>query len=208
MIQSPFPLYDTIEGLRVNEEIFITANISKLDEIDEEETLTFLQQEYSREVLNYPFSAPRFDGVSALWSSKVIYFAAQLLVNRVNTNSKLDDLLPIYNESINASTILSADLCLRFLPFFIVEFRNIDPDDQVLKRLMRIAEQFHYAAIGVELDLETLDFQTVIQNDCLRQLYLDRVVERQCITLGQSEYIKPWILQNLGDYKSFFWREL
>jgi len=208
MTKSPFPLYDTIEGLRINEEILITANISKIDEDDAHETVLMLQKEYDLEKANYPFSPPEFDSKAALWSCKVIYYAAQLLVNRTNTNKKLDDIVPMYAQPIDASAILSVDLCLRFLPYFISEFRYIDPNDPIIERLMKISEQFHYSAIGQDLDLDKLDFEPILQNNCLKQLYLDRIVERKAIHYAKLECIEPLLHQNFGNYKSHFWKEL
>lgn len=208
MTKSPFPLYDTIEGLRHSEEILITANISKIDEDDEIETVNLLKKEYIQEKINYPYTPPEFDTKAALWSCKVIYYAAQLLVNRANTKKKLDDMVSVYNNVIDASAILTTDLCLRFLPFFTHEFRRIDPNDPILERLNQISAQFHYSVIAHELDLEKLNFEPILQNDCLKQLYLDRIVERKAIHYAKLEFIEPLILQNFGDYKTHFWKEL
>lgn len=208
MTKSPFPLYDMIEGLRDNEEILITASISKIDEDDEIETVNMLKKSYSLEKINYPFTPPEFDAKAALWACKVIYFAAQLLVNRNNTKNKLDDIVPLYSTPDDASAIISADLCLRYLPFFIDEFRRIDPNDPILERLNKISAQFHYSVIGQELELEKLNFEPILQNDCLKQLYLDRIVARKAIHYAKLEFIEPLILQNFGDYKTHFWKEL
>lgn len=208
MTRSPFPLYDTIEGLRVNEEILITANISKIDKDDEIETVNLLKKEYNREKVNYPFTPPEFDAQAALWSCKVMYYTAQLLVNRANTKNKLDDMVSVYTHTIDTSALLSADLCLRFLPFFTHEFRSIDPNDPILERLNQISEQFHYSVIGQELEFEKLNFEPILQNECLKQLYLDRIVERKAIHYAKLECIEPFLLQNFGDYKTQFWKEL
>lgn len=208
MPNKTFPLYDTIYTLRVEEEIILTDKILKISTEDEIKTIAFLKEEYEKEKLNYPFSAPVFNEQAALWASKIIYFSAQLYLNRTDTYKKVDELILNYKGNFHNSTYLSADLCLRFLQDFIFEFKNVDAQDPIIPKLMSIAEKFHYSMIGYELDYEKLNFDEIFKNNSLKQMYLDRIVEKKAINLAKNEKIQPLLLENFGDYRSHFWREL
>lgn len=208
MLNKTFPLYDTIYTLRIQEEIILTDKILKITNEDELKTLAFLKEEYEKEKLNYPFSAPVFNEQAALWASKIIYFSAQLYLNRADTYKKVDELILNYKGNFDNSTYLSADLCLRFLQDFIFEFKNVDAQDPIIPKLMTIAEKFHYSMIGYELEYEKLNFDEIFRDKTLKQLYLDRIIEKKAINLAKNKKIQPLLLEIFGDYRNHFWREL
>ncbi|WP_130733877.1 hypothetical protein [Flavobacterium sp. J27] len=202
------PFLDTIYHLRTREHGIIYDK--KLDISSEEarEVIEFLQDEYEKERLNYPFIAPSFDEKAALWASKTVYFAIQLVLNRKDTESKIDSLFPIYNNQLTASAMLSTDLCLRFLPTILLQLQQMDAEDPLLPVLEHYLTLFSYSAIGYDLDIEQADTSLIESDACLLQLYLDRLVEKKDRNRANHERLKPLLLANMGNYKTFFWNEL
>ena len=199
---------DTIYHLRTIEQIILYDKLITISKEEETDTVSFLETEYEREILDYPGIAPMFNATAGLWASKTVYFAAQLLLYREHKISDLVVLLPDYNGKKDASAILSADLCLRFLPQIIAEMKRIDPDDLVIPILEKHLFQFHYSAVGFEIDLKKIDFEILAANDCLQQLYIDRIVQRKAIKFTESDFIKKQLEIGFGDYKKIFWAQL
>jgi hypothetical protein len=208
MKPTALPFIETLYHLRTIEQVILYNKTMKISDAEAKDAVAFLESEYEREALNYPFSPPIFDANAALWASKTVYFSAQLLLYRENKVSELNKFLPHYTGIINPSAILSADICLRFLPQIRDELKRIDSEDAILPILERNLQQFHYSAVGFDLDVKTNDLKTIFSNDCLKQLYLDRIVARKDYKLAEQPEINACLLANFGDYKKEFWNEL
>lgn len=205
MENKKLPFLETIYHLRTIEQIILYDKVIKVSAQEEKETMALLQDEYDREKFDYPFEAPIFEEKASLWASKIVYFAAQFLLNRENTNKDLNEFLPNYNGQITASTHLSADLCLRFLPQVVQEFKRIDADDVIIPILENHLKMFHYSAIGFENSFENIYFK-LFENDCFKQLYLNRITDRKDIELSKIPKINVMLQRNFGDYQKVFWK--
>jgi hypothetical protein len=126
------------------------------------------------------------------------------------------------------AAILSADLCLRCLPDVIEKAREINPDDPLIGLLEDLLPVWHYSGIGyfrlpgsgepgsaedsVGVDSAAgggvFDFSPIFADDCLRLLYIDRVIERRVAALANLPELRPGILAVMGDHGDFFWKEL
>lgn len=208
MTNKKTPFLDTIYHLRTREHAIIYDKKLDISKEEEKEVIELLRDEYEKEKLNYPFQAPDFDESAALWGSKIVYFATQLVLNREDTASKISALFPDFGKAITPSAMLSADLCLRFLPLLLLQLQHMDADDIILPVLEQKLKQFSYSGIGYDMDLENLDHSVVLSDDCMTQLFLDRVVEKKDKNRGNLEIIKPLLLANFGDFKTIFWNEL
>lgn len=202
------PFLDTIYHLRTIEQVILYDKIMTITKAEESEIVLFLETEYEKEILEYPGKAPQFNPDAALWAAKTVYLSVQLLLNREHKVSELDVLLPNYKGIQDASAIISADICLRFLPQIRAEMKRIDPEDLVIPILEKILIQFHYSAVGSDLDFEELNYETIASNECLLQLYIDRIVHRKAIKYAQSDFIKKQLEAGFGDYKKIFWAQL
>lgn len=208
MNKTKTPFLDTIYHLRTIEQVILYDKVITISKKEETETILFLESEYEKEILEYPGTAPNFDGQAALWAAKTVYLAAQLLLNREHKISDLQVLLPDFKENPSDSEIISADLCLRFLPQIIAEMKRIDPEDLVIPILENQMAQFHYSAIGSDIEIEDINYAIIAENDCLLQLYIDRIVQRKAIKFAQSDFIKKQLEIGFGDYKKIFWTQL
>lgn len=201
------PFLETIYHLRTIEKVILYTKLEELSVTEERDTLDFLESEYEKESLDYPFGVPVFNGDAAMWAAKIIYNSAQLLLHRETDVTDLSSLVPIFQVK-NAADMLAADLCLRFLPQLLKNLRIIDPNDKLIVILETIMRMFPYSAIGAELEDVEMDLTLVLQNDCLRQLYLDRIIGIKGIKEAENPLINEWLLANFGNHKNEFWPEL
>ena len=144
----PSQFYNTVFHLRQAEEIILYDRLLVFTPEDDELVKDLLKIEYETESPGYPFAAPAFDAAAALWGAKTIYTACQLVLYRENKTAELPELLPPYKGDINASAMVSVDLCLRFLPEVISSARNIDPEDSLVEIIENLLTQWHYSGIG------------------------------------------------------------
>lgn len=199
---------DTIYHLRTIEQIILSDKLLTISKEEEKDTISFLEAEYEREILEYPGVAPEFKADAALWAAKTVYLAAQLLLYREHKFTDLEVILADFDGNQDASAVLSADLCLRFLPQIIEEMKRIDPDDLLIPILEKHLYQFHYSSIGFEMDIKKINFDIIASNDCLQQLYIERIVHRKAIKFTESDFIKKELQIGFGDYKKIFWAQL
>lgn len=199
--------YNTIYQLRTKEEIILYDKLFDIKEGDEALVKEFLQVEFNIESKNHPFSTPKYDAESALWAAKIVYTACQILLYREHKEAELTDLLPAFTQPITTEAILSADLCLRFLPQILAEAKLIDPEDYLIPILESILNQWHYSGIGIPLSLKNLDFELIFSNPCLEQLYIDRVIDKKDKKRAELPQMLEKIRATLGIYSEKYWNE-
>lgn len=175
---------------------------------EEEAVGVFLQEEYEKEIVGFPGYPPPFEQAAAVWAAKIVYNASQLLLSRDQNNRDLAQLLAGYPATIDAAAILSADLCLRCLPDVVAKAREISPDDALIPLLEGILRIWHYSGVGYFKGGAPFDWAAVLTNDCLRRLYVDRVIGRRAVVLANSPVLRSEIRAALGDHGAYFWKEL
>jgi len=200
--------YDTIYGLRKREEIILYNRLLDFDPAEEQMVADFLALEYKRECISYPFTPPLFDASAALWAAKTIYIFSQLMLNRDNPADDLPQLLPVYDGMMDAGAVLSADLCLRFLVELVPTIRNIDSEDPLLQILHAHLHLWHYSGTGLDLKTGKVNMEAFAANDCLMQLYADRVVEKRDIKRAMVPDLYQRLKTGMGLYSPVFWKEL
>lgn len=208
MDTNKLPFLETIYHLRTIEQVILYNKMSTISKEEEEEVILFLETEYENEILDYPWKALEFNREAAGWGAKTVYLAAQLVLYREHKISELDLFLPKYKGVLSASALLSADLCLRFLPQLIMEMKRIDADDLAIPILEQPLVDFHYSAIGFDVDYETINLDIVFSDDSLKQLYLNRVVERKARKTAAIKEINQELMAGFGAHKQVFWKEL
>jgi len=208
MNQPSQPFLETLYHLRTVEHVILYNKLTAVPFKEEQDVIAFLEGEYERESTDYPYTPPPFSATAALWAAKTVYFAAQLFLYRENKVTDLPSLLPAYSGTIDASAMLSADLCLRFLPSIKYALEGVDVNDPLLPVIEQYLKQFPYSGIGRDGEFTVPDTAIIINNNCLKQLYLDRVTERKAIKWANETVIKSALLANVGNYKTHLWREL
>ena len=204
---SPTHFYNTIFNLRQHEEIMLYDKMLRYSPEDDALVKDLLQIEYDTESSNYPFDAPPFNAGAALWAAKTTYTSCQLILYRENKETELPLLLPDYDLAIDAGAILSADLCLRFLPQVVLQTRRINPDDVLIGIIEKHLTQWHYSGIGYSKAIITADDE-VFKNDCLQQLYADRVIAKKDVDRAMQPPLQQKIKADISIFTSVFWKTL
>ncbi len=193
--------------MRTIGQIILYNKMAKIPADEDKDVTDFLESEFDRESLDYPFDAPKFNRTAAIWAAKILYSSVQLLLYRDMKPAEMLIVIPPYPGKVDASAMISADLCLRFLPQVIVQLTALDSEDPLIGLLMERLSTFHYSAIGSDIDFTTLDLQC-LENKCIRQLYIDRIIDLKAENSLQSAELKKGVLESLGDHKNIFWREI
>ncbi len=199
---------EMIRTLRKHEEVILYGNVLHIQEKYTAAVTEFLQNEYQQEMLEYPAKEiPIFDPTGALWAAQTVYIAAQLLLHRENKESDLELLLPDYNISCTPSSVLSVDICLRFLPDILTQLKMIDSEDAIIINLLeRKLLYWHYSGINYELAIDQLDLDKVFVDTALKQAYINRIIMYKKTSLANHALCKSNVEGNLGMFSDYFWK--
>lgn len=208
MMENKSPFLDTLFLLRKEGTMTIFADIQEISKKEEEDAATYFESEFEKERLNFLSDKIPFNKDAAVWAGKVLYHSAQLYLIRKDTAKDLQKLLPPFHGLKDVSAVLSADLSLRFLPQIRDALHVADATDPVVKILDEILAQFHYSAIGSDINLEKLIWEEGLKDKTYRKLYLERIVEKKAYKLAEIPYINQLLMAEFGMYKDVFWRDL
>lgn len=194
-----------ISLLRKEESIILYTNILKIEDQERSEVSTFLDGEYELEKVNFPFDPPSFNSEAALWAAEYVYIAAQLILFRSHEVEDVAKVLPNFKGEITASTILSVDLCFRFIPQMIDQLKNIDPDDPMILVIEEQLQDWHYSGIDYRLKTEILKTEIIHSSKCLEQLYINRIVKFKNKELAKLPAFQNILKAQFGIYEEAFW---
>lgn len=208
MMENKSRFLDTLFLLRKEGTLTIFSDFKTLSEKEEKEAEDFFESEFEKERLDFLSDKIPFNKEAAIWAAKVLYHSAQLYLIRKDTAKDLEKLIPQYQDEKDVSAILSADLSLRFLPQLLDALQIADSTDPLVKILENILQQFHYSGIGLDLNLEKINWEEELKNKTYRKLYLERIVGKKAYKLAEIPYINQLLIAEFGMYKDIFWREL
>lgn len=196
-----------IQLLRKHEEIMLYDNVLEITENDSKEVIAFLEDEYKMESFGYPYTCPAFNEQAALWGAKTIYTAAQLMLYREHKEADLSQLLPDLSTNPDSSEMLSADLCMRFLPDILKQLKRIDGEDKLISLLEDKLVCWHFSGVNYLLDIQQINFENSVSNPCLHQLYADRIILNKKMQLAKHPAFESLIAAGLGMYAAELWKE-
>ncbi|MDP9961878.1 hypothetical protein J2T04_003791 [Chryseobacterium lathyri] len=208
MMETRSPFLDTIFLLRKSGCMTVFSHLHEVSKKEEQEAGDYFEAELEKERLEFLSPEVPCDKDAAVWAAKVLYYSAQLYLIRENTAKDLDKLIPKLKITPDTSSVLSADLSLRFLPQITSLLHIADPHDPLVKILEDILIQFHYSGIGYPLNLEKVNWEKELKDKTYRKLYLERIVEKKAYELAEIPYINHLLMAEFGLYKETFWREL
>lgn len=208
MMQTGSPFLDTIFLLRKSGSMTVFSDLQKISAKEENEAGDYFEAEFEKERLEFLSAEIPFHREAAVWGAKVLYHSTQLYLIRKNTAKDLDKLIPKLKIPADTSSILSADLSLRFLPQIASLLHSADSHDPLIKILEDILTQFHYSAVGYHLDLEKVNWEKELKNNTYRKLYLERIVEKRAYELAEIPYINKLLMADFGMHKDGYWRDL
>ncbi|GEN67139.1 hypothetical protein [Chryseobacterium rhizosphaerae] len=208
MMETRSPFLDTIFLLRKTECITLFSNFQEISPKEEAEAGDYFETEFEKERLEFLSGRMPCDRAAAVWAGKILYHSAQLYLIRENTAKNIDRLIFRFKEKKDISSVLSADLSLRFLPQIIVALNTLDPEDVLIGMLEDILREFHYSGIGYDLDLKGVNWEEELKDSTYRKLYLERILEKRDYKLAEIPTINKMLIAELGMHKDAFWREL
>lgn len=207
-METKSPFLDTIFLLRKEECITLFSSLQKISPQEEAEAGDYFETEFEKERLEFLSDQLPCNKDAAVWAAKVLYHSAQLYLIRENTEKNIDNLIPGFKGTRDISSILSADLSLRFLPQVMVALNTVDPEDPLISTLENILMQFHYSGIGYDLDLKNVNWKEELKDSTYRKLYLERIVEKRDYKLAEIPVINKLLTAEFGMHKDAFWKEL
>lgn len=208
MMENKSPFLDTLFLLRKEECITIFSDIKEISNEEELEAGDYFEGEFEKERLEFLSDQIRCNKEIAVWAAKILYHSTQLYLIRKDTAKNLDQFVPNFKGVKDISTILSADLSFRFLPQVIDVLHTADSEDPLVKMLEVILSEFHYSAVGFDLDVEKVNWEEELKDRTYRKLYLERIVENKAYKLAEIPYINKLLMAEFGLHKEVFWREL
>lgn len=207
-METKSPFLDTIFLLRKEECITLFSSLQKISPQEEAEAGDYFETEFEKERLEFLSDQFTCNKEAAVWAAKILYHSSQLYLIRENTEKDIEKLIPGFKGTRDISSILSADLSLRFLPQLMIALHTVDPEDPLIARLEDILTQFHYSGIGYDLDLKNINWNDELKDTTYRKLYLERIVEKKDYKLAEIPFINKLITAEFGIHKDAFWREL
>lgn len=207
-MQNKSPFLDTILQLKKDGSLIVYSDLHQTSAKEEQDAADYLQSEFERERLNFLVDTIPFSKNAAIWAAKVVYHSAQLYLIRKDTTKDLQKLIVDFQSEKDISAIISADLTLRFLPQIYDALQVADSEDPLIKMLENILKQFHYSAVGCDLDLEEINWVEELKDKTYRKLYLERIAEKKDYKLAEIPYINQLLIAEFGIYKDIYWKEL
>jgi len=202
------PFFRAIEQLLETNKLVLYGRIDAVPETETREVQLLLKERFEREASGYPGTPPRWDPATAGWSAKVLFHAAQLLLYRSHEADALADYFPDFDQPPTAAAMISADGCLRYLPGILRQLEAIDVEDALIPILKEILRQWHYSGLLAEVPPVPEDLTTIVGNDCLRRLYVDRVIETQNTDMAGHPELHGFVLAALGNHADTYWKAL
>ena len=207
-METESPFLDTIFLLRKEECITLFSSLQKISPQEEADAGDYFETEFEKERLEFLSDQLTYTKEAAVWAAKVLYHSAQLYLIRENTEKNIENFIPGFKGTRDISSILSADLSLRFLPPVIVALNSVDPEDPLIVILEDILTQFHYSGIGYDLNLKNVNWKEELKDNTYRKLYLERIVEKKDYKRAENPFINKLLIAEFGMHKDAFWREL
>ncbi|WP_374463407.1 hypothetical protein [Chryseobacterium sp.] len=207
-METKSPFLDTIFLLRKEECITLFSGLQQISPQEEAEAGDYFETEFEKERLEFLSDRLICNKEASVWAAKVLYHSAQLYLIRENTEKNIEKLIPAFKGTRDISSILSADLSLRFLPQVIIALNTVDPEDPLIAMLENILTEFHYSGIGYDLDLKNVNWKEELTDNTYRKLYLERIVEKRDYKLAEIPFINKLLTAEFGMHKDAFWREL
>lgn len=159
-----------------------------------------LKSIYEEECVGLPFDPPGFDEAAAMWSAQFLYRAVQFALLRELDDQSIQQELQPFQTELTPSVIVSVDLCMRYLPDLFKLVRGLAPDDILVTYIRQTAAQWPYSAVGMELADSANKVTTILSDKGLRQIYLERVIDKEdTITVKHFELL-PWLEAMVGLY--------
>lgn len=155
------------------------------------ELTSALHDAYAIERQNLAGKPPKFASRAAVWAANILYQSCQFLVHRELSEVAVRDAFQrACPETPSPEACLSVDLSFRYLPDLHALARGVSREDPLVEGLRTLAHSWPLSSVGVK-GMDAVDISAFIEHPCTRQLYVDRILERD----DTSRLCDPRVLQ-------------
>ncbi len=162
--------------VRVGESIGRDGQLHPPGADDLEETRSVLETFERSYRADLPGNPPAVSEKAMLWGAVTTFYVSSFLAHRDASEEvirkTLSDPCP---EANSPSVCYSVDLTLRFLPDLVRLARAASPSDPLIDVLTSLARQWPLSSVGIA-GADPVDLTSVLNDDCLLQLYADRII--------------------------------
>lgn len=193
-----------IQDLVQQGKVTVAAQIVPFSEEDIQRSIACLQLLYNNNAKELTGAIPAFDAGSALWAATYLYRAVQLAMLRSAGDDTVNELLTPFTGPETPETIVSADLCLRYLPDLLSLAKGLAPGDILVQRLQETAAQWPFSSVGLSIPI-TKDITILLQHTCLRQAYIDRIIATRDAARSNHRQVNEYLTEALGNHSHTLW---
>ena len=147
------------------------------------------------------FDPPPLSPAVAGWALTVLYRACQALVYReMDARQVAEALARPCPQPPSPATSYAADLSFRYLPDVIALARGIAPQDPLVEGLTLLSKQWPLSSVGVTGVGDVVDVTPFFSDASLRQLYVDRIIEKSDASRLNDPIVRDAVRESLGDF--------
>lgn len=181
-------------------EVVVEGQLKPFLEADLAAAGRLLKRIYEEECVDLPFEPPGFDQAAAMWSAQFLYRAVQFALLRELDDQSIQQELEPFQTQLTPSAIIAVDLCMRYLPDLFKLVRGLAPDDILVTYIRQTAAQWPYSAVGMGLTDGASEATIILSDKGLRQLYLERVIDKEDTIAVKHFELLPWLEEMAGLY--------
>jgi len=150
--------------------------------------------------LNLAFEPPEPVFEVTRWACARLYGACLFLVHRDASAEEVREALdtPCPGGGDPAATAYSADLFLQYLPDVHALAGGLSPEDPLVDALGSLGRRWPLSSVGMKRADDEIDLSIFVANRSLRQLYVDRILERGDDSRARDPIVQEWIRQSVG----------
>lgn len=160
-----------------------------------EDVLRTFERGYRRDM---PCTPPAFSMPAVLWAAEMFYRACQCLAFReIDAAEMIDMLSHQLSGETGAAAHYSVDLTFRLLPDLFQRTKAAARDDPLLQQLQSWANAWPLSSVGIN-GVESGSLEPILDNACLRLLYVDRIIARKDIGRLSDSRVRDAVLEAVG----------
>src|SRR5262245_60013516 len=185
-----------LEELRESGRVRVAAPNAPDD--DDTGAVSEILRELDREVRSdLAFQAPAYHAAAAEWAARSLYRAGQLFVFREPDDAMRRALSVPCPGDHSASVIYSVDLTFSVLPDLVTLVRSATGIEAFLAELLNLSRAWPLSAVGI-VGVGAVDIDGFVDDPCLRQLYVDRIIARRDLTRVAHPAVRVAIERTIG----------
>jgi hypothetical protein len=184
--------------VRVGESVDRNAQLRHPTSEDLQEAESILKDLESSYRADLPDNPPAISDKAMIWGAVTTYYTSSFLAYRDAGEEAIRLALSVpCPEAPSPSVCYSVDLTLRFLPDLVRLARAVSANDPLVDILTSLARQWPLSSVGIA-DVEPVDVTSFVDNNCLLQLYTDRIIATKDRSRLKEQIVRDKIRSAIG----------